>query len=93
MVEASLKVSDPSGFHARPAALFAQTAASFTADISVVNETRDATKAANAKSVLSILGLAIVSGSRITIRAEGDDEDAALQALVSALEAGIGELL
>ena len=50
---------------------------------------RDTT--ANAKSVLSVLGACVKSGDEIEFVCEGEDEQEALNALVEAVEAGLGE--
>jgi phosphotransferase system HPr (HPr) family protein len=72
---------DPAGLHARPAARFVQTASRFHSTVAIVHGTREA----NAKSLLSLLGLALRQGSEIVLRAEGDDADAALAALTTEL--------
>ena len=46
---------------------------------------------ANAKSVLSVLGACVKCGDEIEFMCEGEDEEAALSALVSAVEGGLGE--
>ena len=46
---------------------------------------------ANAKSVLSVLGACVKSGDEITLICEGEDEQEALDALVAAVESGLGE--
>ena len=46
---------------------------------------------ANAKSVLSVLGACIKSGDSIEFVCEGEDEEEALQAVVTAVENGLGE--
>ena len=46
---------------------------------------------ANAKSVLSVLGACIKAGSEIELVCEGEDEEMALQAVVKAVENGLGE--
>ena len=40
---------------------------------------------------IGVMGLGVSQGHRITIRAAGDDADAAVEALVALVEAGIGE--
>lgn len=88
MSEQTVAVHNPSGLHARPAALFVRTAKRFPhtkIEVSKNDTTRDA------KSILGILTLAVTQGTTITIRTEGDEADAALAALVEAIEAGLGE--
>ena len=46
---------------------------------------------ANAKSVLSVLGACVKSGDEIELMCEGEDEEEALKALISAIESGLGE--
>jgi phosphocarrier protein len=46
---------------------------------------------ANAKSVLSVLGACVKCGDEIEFICEGEDEQEALKALVTAVESGLGE--
>lgn len=77
MVERQVKVLLRVGLHARPAALFVQKANSFSSEIQVEKNG----KAVNAKSIMGIMSLAISKGSDVTIRAEGNDAEAAVEAL------------
>jgi phosphotransferase system HPr (HPr) family protein len=81
MTERTLTVIDPAGLHARPAARFVQIANRFGSRIVI----RQADREADAKSLIALLGLTVRPGSVITILAEGDDADAALNALVEEL--------
>lgn len=77
-------IEDEVGLHARPAAIFVRTAAGFAADITVTRDDRTV----DAKSLLEVLQLEAGKGSVITVTAEGDDADAAVEALRGVLEAG-----
>ena len=77
-------IEDEVGLHARPAAIFVRTAAGFAADITVTRDDRTA----DAKSLLEVLQLEAGKGSVVTVTAEGDDADAAVEALRGVLEAG-----
>ena len=66
----SLTLKNEHGLHARPAARFVQTAASFDADIRVRNE-RSGKGPVQAKSLNSLATLGAVGGDRITILASG----------------------
>jgi len=68
------------GLHARPAALFAKTAATFSSTIHLENLTKG-TEPINAKSVLSILSAGVQMNDRLRISAEGVDEDSAVHTL------------
>jgi phosphocarrier protein HPr len=83
-------ISNKVGLHARPAALFVKTAASFTAKVTLENLTRG-TKPANAKSILSVLGAAAKMDDRIRITADGNDEEAAVAALSELVNTRFGE--
>lgn len=87
MPEITIVVDNEVGLHARPASLFVQTAKQFKSDISVTYGERKA----NAKSILSVLTLGANQGAEITIHAEGEDADEALQALKSLIENNFGE--
>ena len=47
--------------------------------------------AANAKSVLSVLGACVKSGDEIELICDGEDEKEAMDAMVSAIADGLGE--
>jgi len=75
------------GMHARAAAEFTRMASGFQAGIFV---TRDGMEV-NGKSIMGLLMLAAHTGSVIGVRAEGDDADAALDALQGLVENRFGE--
>ena len=87
MQEITLTIQHKVGLHARPAALFVQTAKQFRSDITIAHGKREA----NAKSILKILTLGAEQGSVVTICAEGEDADQALTALGMLIENGFGE--
>jgi phosphocarrier protein HPr len=77
MLEVQLEIKNDVGLHARPAALFVQTANAFKSEITA----RNGDASANAKSILGILTLGAGKGAVITVSAEGDDAAQALKAL------------
>ncbi len=87
MREVTLTLRNPVGLHARPAALFVQTAKTFRASIKISKDDRQA----DAKSILGVLTLGAESGAIITLRAEGDDEDVAIARLQELVESNFGE--
>jgi Phosphotransferase System HPr (HPr) Family len=87
MVEAVLKITNPSGLHARPAAQLVQTAARFASKVTI----RGNNKAADAKSILAVMGMGLNRGAEITVTAVGDDEQQCLEALVALIEGRFGE--
>lgn len=83
-------VSYKVGMHARPATLFAKTAAAFSSSILVENMTKGS-KPVNAKSPLQILAARIQSHDRVRIIADGADEQAAVEALSHLVNTNFGE--
>ena len=82
MKTSQMLISDPVGLHARPAALFVQTAQKYSANVSVAFNGKNA----NGKSLLSVLSLGVVQGSIISITVDGRDEDEALDSLRNLIE-------
>lgn len=70
-------VSLTEGVHTRPAAVFVKTAAKYKSEISL---TSDGTTV-NGKSIMGILMLSLVPGTEVTISANGEDEESAVEEL------------
>lgn len=87
MVSQRVTIKNPTGLHLRPAGILCKEAMQFKSLITF----RFRDNIANAKSVLSVLGACVKSGDQIEIICEGADEKEALQALVAAVESGLGE--
>jgi phosphocarrier protein HPr len=81
MVEKEAVVVPEAGLHARPATLFVKEAKSYGSDIVVIKDGVEA----NAKSSLRLMTLGAKHGDKVVIRAEGEDEEAAVDALVAIL--------
>lgn len=88
MVEQNVKICNPTGLHLRPAGIFCQEAMKYTSKITFQYGNNNE---ANAKSVLSVLGACVKSGDEIVLRCEGEDEQEALNALVSLIGKGFEE--
>lgn len=87
MLRQKVVISNPTGLHLRPAGIFCNMANKYNCEITFeYNHTT-----ANAKSVLSVLGACIKTGDEITLICEGEDEEVALEAMVKAVENGLGE--
>ena len=93
MKEIKIIVNNKVGLHARPAALFVQTAVKFKSDIKVScqDQSDNKLRVANAKSILSILTLGVFQGTEITIQATGEDEKLAVNALNDLVLTNFGE--
>ena len=80
-------VTNKLGIHARPAAQFVKTASQFSCDIQVEKDD----EAADGKSIMGLMMLAAGNGSVLSITAEGDGAEAALDALGSLIERNFEE--
>ncbi|AEV67811.1 HPr family phosphocarrier protein [Acetivibrio clariflavus] len=87
MVEKTIEITNPSGLHARPAALFVQTAGKFTSNIWI----KVGDKKVNAKSIMGLISLAVSKGTSITIIADGEDEELAVNEIIDLVTSGFGE--
>jgi phosphocarrier protein HPr len=76
MEERETTIGPEAGLHGRPAAQFIKTAKRFSSQIVVIKGDHEV----NAKSVMKITGLA-KKGEKITIRAEGEDAEEAVDTL------------
>ena len=85
-----VQVQNPSGLHARPAALFVRAACAFRSEIRVANLTTGSS-AVTAKSIIGVLGLGVQRGHRIQLSCEGEDEGLAAETLRSLVEDGLAD--
>jgi len=87
LVERKIEVVNKLGLHARPAAMLVTTAGKFKSEIRLQKGDVEA----NAKSILSVMMLAAEVGSFVTIKAQGEDEEQAAQAIAQLFEQKFGE--
>ncbi|KKB26791.1 Phosphocarrier protein of PTS system [Mycoplasmopsis meleagridis] len=81
----SAKIIDPIGLHARPTSVIASEASKFKSDIVIVLDKTG--KVGNLKSVMMVLSMNIRKNDLITIKANGEDEEEAINDLLKALKA------
>ena len=86
-MEQTVKVTNKSGIHARPASVFVQTAAKFKSKVTVTAKG----KTVDAKSILMIMSMGLVKDTESVIKAEGEDASTAVKALVELVQAKFGE--
>lgn len=72
------------GLHARPAAKFVETANGYdcTLEVEAADDDRDPV---DARSMLAVTSLGVAQGDDVILHAEGDDAEAALDALETVL--------
>ena len=87
MVSKDFTIKNKMGFHMRPAQVFVNALAKYPCDITVKFGDRDI----NAKSIMMIMSACIKCGSKITVTANGENEDAALAEAAAMIESGFGE--
>jgi len=79
-----VRIANPSGLHARPAAEIVELMLDYDADVIIVAGDRRA----NAASITQLIALGAGVGDEVTISASGDDADAAVAAVLTVLLEG-----
>ncbi len=87
VVDQKIVITNRMGLHARPAAEFVKLASKFQSEVSIRKD--DAW--VNGKSILGVMTLAAEFGSALTIRAEGEDAQAAVKTLATSLTRTVEE--
>jgi phosphocarrier protein HPr len=87
VVERAAPIVNSLGLHARPAAEFVKVANRFRAHIVVKKDELEV----NGKSIMGMMMLAAECGSELLVRADGDDAEEAVVALLALVAAGFGE--
>jgi phosphocarrier protein len=82
-----LAIINKLGLHARAASKFVTVASQYDADIRVSKDGREV----SGKSIMGVMMLAAARGSRIEVTAEGNDAEAALEALDELVRDRFGE--
>jgi phosphocarrier protein HPr len=88
MIEREVRIVNPLGMHARPAAEFVKVANRFRASV----EARKDDLTVNGKSIMGVMMLAAECGSSLTLRTDGDDALDAMEALAALVAAGFNEM-
>jgi phosphocarrier protein HPr len=87
MQQRDVEIVNKLGLHARPSAKLTQLASSFKSAVFMSRNGRRI----NAKSIMGVMMLAAAKGSTVTLETEGEDEDAAMDALAGLISSGFGE--
>ncbi len=88
MPSRTVTVGSTSGLHARPAALFVAAATAQSVPVTIRTGEKPAVPA---RSMLSVLALGAKHGTEVTLEAEGEGADAALDALAQLLARNLDE--
>ncbi|MBQ7380501.1 MAG: HPr family phosphocarrier protein [Clostridia bacterium] len=87
MISREVTITNSIGLHARPATFFIQKANLYKSSIWVEKDDRRV----NAKSLLGVLSLGIAKGMTVTLIADGQDEETALDGLMELIQTGFVE--
>ena len=86
LTQVDLMIRNQLGLHARACALFVKTAARYKAQVFVSRDDLEV----NGKSIMGVMMLAAEEGSMIKVRADGEDETAAVAALKELVDGKFG---
>lgn len=87
MIEREVTVRNRAGIHTRPASMLVRTASRFDAEVFIQRDNYEI----NGKSVIGVMTLAAEQGATLTLVIDGEDEEAAADALTELFEDGFGE--
>jgi len=87
MIKQAVTISNKLGLHARASAKLTKLAGGFRCEIHMSRNGRRV----NAKSIMGVMMLAAGMGSEVEVETEGEDEQAALTAIIALIESKFGE--
>ena len=87
MIERETEIVNQLGLHARAAAKLVHTAGAYQSRVTVAKDGEEV----DAKSILGIMMLAASQGCKVTLRCDGKDEEAAMQAVTDLIANRFGE--
>ncbi len=87
MIKQEIEIINKLGLHARASTKLTQTASQFSSEVWIERNGRRV----NAKSIMGVMMLAASKGSKITLEASGEDEQAAMNALAALINDKFGE--
>ncbi len=82
MINRTVTIKNKLGIHARPAGQFVRVAAQFKSFVYIGRNGKEV----NGKSIMGVLMLAAACGTELNLRIDGEDEYAAMEALVDLIE-------
>ncbi|WP_416198431.1 HPr family phosphocarrier protein [Sporanaerobacter sp.] len=82
MEKRKVVLKNEAGLHARPAAMFVQTANKYLCDVYIELDK----KRVNGKSIMGVMSLGVFQGEEISIITKGEDEKEAMEDLMDLIE-------
>ena len=89
-IEAVFVVKNEHGLHARPSAVLVNEVKKYNASVAVQNLDRNS-QLVSAKSLMKIVALGVVKGTRLRFVATGDEAQQAIDGIGAVIESGLGE--
>ena len=89
-IEAVFVVKNEHGLHARPSAVLVNEVKKYNASVAVQNLDRHS-QLVSAKSLMKIVALGVVKGTRLRFVATGDEAQQAIDGIGAVIESGLGE--
>ncbi len=86
MKSTKVTIINKAGLHARAASKLAELTSKYGCNVRIGHD-----KMVDGKSILSLMMLAAVKGTELTIEVDGDEEDTALKAIVALIDNRFGE--
>lgn len=87
MIRTTIRISNKLGLHARASAKLTKLAGGYASDVHLSRNDRRV----NAKSIMGVMMLAAGMGTEIAIETDGEDEQAAMDAIRALIEGKFGE--
>jgi len=85
MKEFNYVITDEIGIHARPAGVLVREAKAFSSKITLEANGRSV----DASKLMAVMGLGVKCGTEVVIKAEGEDEDAAIAKMEEFMKANL----
>ena len=89
-IEAVFVIKNERGLHARPSAVLVNEVKKYNASVAVQNLDRNS-QLVSAKSLMKIVALGVVKGTRLRFVATGDEAQQAIDGIGAVIESGLGE--
>ena len=89
-IEAVFVIENEHGLHARPSAVLVNEVKKYNASVAVQNLDRNS-QLVSAKSLMKIVALGVVKGTRLRFVATGDEAQQAIDGIGAVIESGLGE--
>ena len=87
MKRIDVTLNNEAGLHARPASMFIREVLKYSSDVKVIKDEQEY----NGRSIMGILSMGAIKGSKLTIICEGIDENEAIIGLKKLINSNFGE--